>query len=343
MAKANVNDNQTVLVTLLKEFIESYAQNHSMPLTQWLAMELTAHMPEKSPSEIHTITTGILSTLESIQAKREALDRSISRGRTKSEWFAQQLNTSHSPDTVHELHTAAVNAQRDILTKTGVIDAEFADTSPQTPPTPHDTAREIQNAAVLGATVESEGYDLAGEVLRDFASPYSKFVTDALKSGDTTGLKAAASGAVKTASERGMLPAMPAGTSEHVITGVGHMAIEKVKTYAKKLPFIEVIEEVERDSLSVAGDMLKFANELGSLGAAIGSVFGPVGAVVGGVVGGVTGFVAGTAVAQTVVEKTKEVRRKIVETVSSYAAPVFKKAVEGVKNVGKKNLGWLFG
>ena len=335
-----VNNNQAAFVMLLKEFIESYAQNQYMPLNQWLAATLSSHMPEKSPSEIHTITTGILSTLESIQAKRDSLDRSISRGRTKSEWFAQQLNTS--PETVHELHTAAVNAQRDILTKTGVIDAEFADTSPQTPPTPHDTAREIQNAAVLGSTVEPEGYDLAGEVLRDFASPYSKFVTDTLKSGDTTGLKAAASGAVKTASERGMLPAMPAGTSEHVITGVGHMAIEKVKAYAKKLPFVDVVEKVERDSLSVAGDMLKFANELGSLGAAIGSVFGPVGAVVGGVVGGVTGFVAGTAVAQTVVEKTKEVRRKVIDTVSSYVAPVLKRASESVKITSIKIRSLLF-
>ncbi len=184
---------------------------------------------------------------------------------------------------------------------------------------------------------------MAGEVLRDFASPYSKFVTDALKSGDTTGLKAAASGAVKAGSERGMLPAIPAGTPEDIASAVGYMAVEKVKTYAKKLPFIEVIEEVERDSLALAGDMLQFANELGSLGAVIGSVFGPMAAIAGGIIGGVTGFIAGTAVAQTVVEKTRDVRRKIVETVSSYAAPVFKKAVEGVKNVGKKILGWLFG
>ncbi len=123
METVKVNDSQAAFVMLLKDFVESYAQNHaSMSLTDWLAATLSAHLPEKSPSEVHTITNGILSSLESIQAKRESLDRSISRGRTKSEWFAQQLKTSHSPDTVHELHTAAVNAQRDILTKTGVIE-----------------------------------------------------------------------------------------------------------------------------------------------------------------------------------------------------------------------------
>ena len=343
MAAVKVNDSQTAFVMLLKEFIESYAQNQNMPLNQWLSTELKAHMPEKSAPEIHTITDGIISSLESFQAKRESLDRAISRGRTKSEWFAKELNASQSAENVQEIYTAAVNAQRDILTKTGVIDAEFADTPPESPATPEQAAREIQNAAVLGSTIDAGGYDLAGEVLRDSELPNSKFITDTLKSGDTTGLKAAASGAVKTASEKGMLPEMPAGTSEHVIAGVGHMAVEKVKITVKKLPFIEAAEKIERDSLALAGDMLKFANELGSLGASIGSVFGPVGAIVGGIVGGVTGFVAGTAVAQTVVEKTKEIRRKVVETVTSYVAPVFKKVVEGVKNVGKKILGWLFG
>ena len=338
-----VNNNQTEFVMLLKEFIESYAKHYSsISLNDWLSTELKAHLPEKSPSEISAISTGIISSLESIQAKRESLDRAISRGRTKSEWFAKELKNAQADGNVQEIHDSAVNAQRDIFTKTGVIDAEFSDPTPESPATPEHAAREIQNAAVLGSVLYAEGCGLAGEVLRDSDSPCSKFVTDTLKSGDTTGLKAAASGAVKTASELGMLPEMPAGTSEHVIAGVGYMAIEKAKTYAKKSPFVEMVEKTEREALAVAGDMLQFANELGSLGAAIGSVFGPMAAIAGGVIGGVTGFIAGTAVAQTLVEKTKDVRRKIVGAVSSYAAPVFMKAVEGVKNISQKVNGWLF-
>ena len=346
-----VNNNQTEFVMLLKEFIESYAKHYSsISLNDWLSTELKAHLPEKSPSEISAISTGIISSLESIQAKRESLDRSISRGRTKSEWFAKELKNAQADGHVQEIHDSAVNAQRDILAKSGVIDAEFADPTSESPANPEQAAREIQNAAVLGSVLYAEGCGLAGEVLRDSDSPYSKFVTDTLTSGDTTGLKAAASGAVKTASERGMLSSMPSGTSEHVIAGVGYIAVEKVKTYTKKVPFVEMVEKTEREALAVAGDMLKFANELGSLGAAIGSVFGPMAAIAGGVIGGVTGFIAGTAAAQTVVDKTKELRHKIIDIVSSYAAPALKKAVEAgrkaaedIKSAGTKILGLLFG
>ena len=344
MAAVKVNDSQTAFVMLLKEFIESYARNQNMPLNQWLSTELKAHMPEKSAPEINTITDGIISSIESIQAKRESLDRSISRGRTKSEWFAKELKASQSAENVQEIHDSAVNAQRDILAKTGVIDAEFAYTPPESPATTEQAAQELQNAAVLGSTIDAEGYDLAGEVLRDFASPYSKFITDTLKSGNTTGLKAAASGAIKTGSERGMLPTIPVGTPEDIAAGVGYMAVEKVKAAAKKLPFVEVVEDVERNALSVASvaaDTLKTKGA--SIGQAIGQVFGPVGSAVGGVIGGVVGYFAGSKVARVVVEKVQEVRRKVVETVTSYVAPVFKKVVEGVKNVGKKILGWLFG
>ena len=60
-----VNDNQAAIVMLLKDFVESYAQNHdSMSLNDWLAMTLKAHMPEKTLSEIETISTEIISTLE---------------------------------------------------------------------------------------------------------------------------------------------------------------------------------------------------------------------------------------------------------------------------------------
>ena len=182
---------------------------------------------------------------------------------------------------------------------------------------------------------------MAAEVLRDSEAPYSKFITDTLKSGYTTGLKAAASGAVKTGSELGMLPTIPAGTPENIAAGVGYMAVEKVEAAVKKLPFIEVVEEVERNALSVTAGT--FSTKAAAIGAKIGSVFGPVGAAAGGVVGGVVGFLAGAKVAHTVVKKVQEVRHKVIETVTSYVAPVFKKVVEGVKNVGKKILGWLFG
>ncbi|MBQ7544676.1 MAG: hypothetical protein IJT02_07000 [Synergistaceae bacterium] len=344
MEKIKVNDNQAAFIVLLKEFIESYAQNHeTMPISDWLAMELKAHMPDKTTSEISSMTSGILSSLELTKTKRESLDRALSkRGGSKERWFAQELKNAQAEDRVQDIYNSAVKAQGDTLRRTGIIDAEFTEPPAETAPTPQDAAREIQNAAVLGSTVDAEGYQVVGEVLGDASSPHSRFIEDTLISGDTTGLKAAAAGALKTGSERGMLPVLPADTSDDVFAGMGYMAVEKTKAAATKLPFIEIVEEVERNALAVAAGTASSVKGA-SVGAAIGSVFGPVGTAVGGVIGGVTGFIAGSRITHAVVEKVQEVRTKVVDTVASYVAPVFKKVCEGVKAVGKKILGWLFG
>ncbi|MBQ7665563.1 MAG: hypothetical protein IJS42_02485 [Synergistaceae bacterium] len=190
----------------------------------------------------------------------------------------------------------------------------------------------------MGSVIDAEFCDAAGEILNDNESQHSEFIVESLKSGNDTGIKAAAAGALKSATEKQLIPFM----SEDTCAGVAYMAMEKLKAALKKAPLVEYIEAVERNALAVAGGYIAVSKEA-SIGAHIGSMFGFVGTAAGGIIGAATGYIAGTKVTYAVAEKFQEVRRRITDRIETYAAPVFRKTVESIKSVGKKVLSRLFG
>jgi phage tail tape-measure protein len=129
--------------------------------------------------------------------------------------------------------------------------------------------------------------------------------------------------------------------SEDECSGVAFMATEKVKAAVNQLPYMKMIEEVERNAVSVTSSVM--AKKGAAIGASIGKIFGPVGAVVGGIIGAGVGYAAGTKIGQVVEKKLHEVKERVNQTIETYVAPVFKRAVETVKSVGRKIVGWLFG
>ena len=194
MNQEKISDNNKAFLLLVKEFIGSYALNHeTMPLNEWLSTELQSHMPEKSPSEIEAITHGIISSIELTKSKRESLDKAIKSGMTKEGWFAREVKkSSENPENeqklTNDLYDAAIHAQADIL---GVNDKGTNDTVHATP---NETARQIENAAIMGSVIDAEFCDAAGENLNGNESQHSKFIVESLKSGNDTGIKAAAAG-----------------------------------------------------------------------------------------------------------------------------------------------------
>jgi tetrahydromethanopterin S-methyltransferase subunit G len=333
MNQEKLNDNNREFLLLVKEFIESYALNHdAMPLNEWLSSELQSHMPEKSPSEIESITHGIISSIELTQTKRESLDKAIKCGMTKEGWFAREVKKSeNSQKLTQDLHNAAIHAQAEIL---GIDDVHADD---NVHATPNETARQIENAAIMGSVIDAEFCDAAGEILNDNESQHSEFISQSLKSGNDTGIKAAAAGAIRSATEKKFIPVM----SEDECSGVAYMATEKVKAAVNQLPYMKMIEEVERNAVSVTSSVM--AKKGAAIGASIGKIFGPVGAVVGGIIGAGVGYAAGTKIGQVVEKKLHEVKERVNQTIETYVAPVFKRAVETVKSVGRKIVGWLFG
>lgn len=343
MERVKVNDGQAAFLTLMKEFIESYALNHdNMPLNEWLSMELQSHMPEKSATEIEAMTSGIISSLELTKSKREALDKAMKSGMTKEGWFAREVkklskNAENEYNLTKDLYTTAIKAQANILNL--AIDNESI-TNPLI--TPNEAARQIENAAVLGSVVDAEVCDNVGEILGEKESEHSEFIAESLRSDNDTGMKLAAVGAFKSAVEKGALPVLPAEASNSVCAGLAYMATEKLKASLKNLPVIDIVEELERNAIAVAAGML-ISTKGASIGASLGLMLSPFGAAVGGIIGAGTGYIAGSKVSQVVLKQFQKIRKKVIGKIEIYVAPVFNRAVAIVENIGKKALGWLFG
>ena len=190
-------------------------------------------------------------------------------------------------------------------------------------------AKETGKAGAMGL-LAGAGFELARQVYADEKIDGEKVIEEGLKGGADFGIKTAAAGALKTASEKGVLNILPKGTPAGVYTTIAFSAVEGVKVLGdvasgELTPFegYEKIEEVTASS--VVG--LTAASKGAAIGASVLSCLGPVGSAVGGFIGGTVGYVAGSGVAQAVVKGVQKVRR--------VAGEVVKKAWEGVKSVGR--------
>lgn len=155
-------------------------------------------------------------------------------------------------------------------------------------------------------------------------------VETAIVSGADFGVKTATAGALKAASEKGILKVIPKGTKGSTFANIAFVAIENVKVLGKvatgELTAKEGLDAMEQTTAScVAG--IAASTKGAAIGATIGSVLGPVGTAVGGTIG----YMAGSKVAQTVVKGVQKVRDKAVEVVKSVGSAV----VGGIKSVAR--------
>lgn len=181
-------------------------------------------------------------------------------------------------------------------------------------------------AAFLGMGINVVHKAVKGEKIEP-----DEVIETALVTGSDACVKAAAGGALKAVSEKGILSVLPPGTPAGTIAKMACVGVENAKTLWKvakgDLTMSEGLEQMGRSSVSMwAG--LGAAATGAKIGAAVLSPIPVVGPVVGGVVGGIVGYAAGSKVGEKVYEGAKKVVRKSVE--------IAKKAVETVKEAGKK-------
>lgn len=178
-------------------------------------------------------------------------------------------------------------------------------------------------AAFLGAGIHLVGKALSGEKVEA-----DEVVKTALVTGADTGVKAAAGGALKVASERSMISLLPPGTPAGTIAQIACVGIENVKILWKvakgELTMSEAMEHMGRTSVSMYAGLSAGAVGAG-VGAAALSWIPVVGPVVGGIVGGIAGYTAGSKFG----EKIFEAGKKVVKT----GVKIIKNLVEGAKNV----------
>ncbi|MCF2554378.1 hypothetical protein [Faecalicatena contorta] len=176
-------------------------------------------------------------------------------------------------------------------------------------------------AAFMGMGIHLVSKSLNGECIES-----DEVIETALKTGSDTCVKAAASGALKVASEKGMLQELlPPGTPAGTIAKIACVGVENVKILLKvakgELTMSEALEQMGRTSVSMwAG--LGSATMGAGIGAAALAEIPVVGPLVGGIVGGMVGYVAGSSVGEKVYDVGKKVVKKGIETVKKVGGKV---------------------
>lgn len=174
-----------------------------------------------------------------------------------------------------------------------------------------------RNAGMVGlsAAAVTAGFSIVEQLARDGKVDTEETVKLALKTGADAGIKAAITGALKTASETGVIRLIPKGTPVGIIANIVCVSIENIKILRKyasgELTFTQAADQMGRTSTAMV-----FGLGWGKSGAAIGAAalswIPVVGPVVGGVVGGMVGYMAGSTFGQAVYEGVKKIGKEIV-------------------------------
>lgn len=195
-------------------------------------------------------------------------------------------------------------------------------------------------ASLQGAAVGA-GMAIATKVWNGEPIDGEEVVETAIISGADFGVKTATAGAMKAASEKGILKVIPKGTKGSTFANIAFVAIENVKVLGKvatgELTAKEGIDAMQQTTGACVAGLAASAKGT-AIGASIGSVLGPVGTVAGGFIGGTIGYMAGSKVGQAVVKGVQKVRDKAVEVVKSIGSAV----VGGIKSV-TRGFASLFG
>lgn len=193
----------------------------------------------------------------------------------------------------------------------------------------------LQGAAVgVGMTVAKKVWN--GEPIEG-----EEIIETAITSGADFGVKTATAGALKAASEKGILKVIPKGTKGSTFANIAFVAVENVKVLGKvakgELTAKEGVELMQQTTGSCVAGLAASAKGA-AIGAKVGLVLGPVGAAVGGFIGGTVGYMAGSKVGQTVIKGVQTVKNKAVESIKSVGLTM----ASGVASLGR-GLASLFG
>lgn len=174
-------------------------------------------------------------------------------------------------------------------------------------------------ACLQGAAVGA-GMTLATQVWNGEPIDGEEVISAALASGADFGVKAAAAGALKTASEKGILTVIPKGTPGATFANIAFVAVENIKILGKvatgELTPHEGVDKMQQTTGACIAGLAASAKGM-AIGSSIGMALGLPGAAVGGFIGGTIGYMAGSTVGQAVVKGAQKVRDKAVEVIKS--------------------------
>ena len=68
-----IEEECEALKPIVKDFVQTYAQNAEAPVESWLGTKMQEYLPEKSDKEIKAITDEIITTLKVSEQKSKSL------------------------------------------------------------------------------------------------------------------------------------------------------------------------------------------------------------------------------------------------------------------------------
>lgn len=203
-----------------------------------------------------------------------------------------------------------------------------------------------KKAAFAGvqAAALAAGFHIAAKLATDEPIDTEEVVTTALKTGADSGVKFAAAGAVKVASERNLIRLIPKGTPMGTIVNVVCVAVENVKILTRvakgELTIGEALDLMGCNTVAMTFGLKWCAGGAGFGLLALGWI-PVVGPVIGGVVGGVIGYMAGSKFGETVYQTAKkvaDVAKSTVRKIWNTGKEIVTSVVDGLKST---LLGWL--
>lgn len=197
-----------------------------------------------------------------------------------------------------------------------------------------------KNAGLAGvqAAAITTGFTLAAKVLSNEPIETDEVVETALKTGADAGVKAAAAGALKVGSEKGIISIIPKGTAPSIIANIACVGIENIKILAKvvsgELTMSQGLEKMGRTTTSMIYGIGWTGTGM-TIGAATLSWIPVVGPIVGGLLGGMVGYMAGSKFGSAVYSGLKTIGRGV--------KSVAKATWNGFKSVGRRIKRAIFG
>ena len=199
--------------------------------------------------------------------------------------------------------------------------------------------KQAGQACLQGAAV-GVGMTLVSKVCKGEEIDGEEVVKNAIVSGTDFGVKTATAGALKVASEKGILKAIPKGTKGTTFANIAFVAVENAKVLGKvasgELTIKEGLDTMQQTTGACVAGIAASAKG-GAIGATIGAVLGPVGSVVGGFIGSTLGYMGGSKIGESIVKGVQKVRDVAVETLKSVGSAVW----SGVTSFASALFSWL--
>ncbi len=269
--------------------------------SEWLQEYLGEQLSGQSIDIIHTVSSGIIDTIDLMEKKKAGMDAAIDSGKSAENWFANNIkqedgNNGEKARMAAEFFNGVVKGEKSI---NEAIDADFIDVSEN----PAEWQDDNWNDYKLKDTVKGLALEAGRAGLTEIASDImlkaseegigsalsdSSFIMDTLLSGANSGLKVAISAGLKIAEENGILPM----TTIQAIATTAFKTVENMKVFAEvskgKLTITEALISIKNTSIAtLSGIWKQYKN--GLIADAVdmaGTVFGAPGAIVVGAASG---------------------------------------------------------